>query len=394
MRTGRGIRIGRAFGIEIVLDYSWFLVSILISWSLSSLFSEDLPGLAQGSYVLMGILAAALFFVSLLAHELAHALVAKRKGIEVRSITLFIFGGVAQIKSEPAGPGDEFQIAAVGPLMSLVLGGVLMGMGIAAELLEVFVAAVIFQTLGLVNGMLALFNLIPGFPLDGGRILRSAVWKATGDVLKATKVASIGGRIMALALIAGGIYRIFVSREFFGGTWWIFLGMFLNQAAVTSYQQVLVRSSLKGVKVRDLMTPDPMTIPGNVRLDEAVGSYFLVRGFTALPVMGYGGELEGMVFLRSIQEQPREQWQHLTVRQVMVPIGTGILIDPDADLSSALDRVESNPTGRFAVVEDGALIGILGPGDIARYLSLKRPGGGFRKRVSPPKGEPSRSGPI
>ncbi|HVE75662.1 MAG TPA: site-2 protease family protein, partial [Actinomycetota bacterium] len=312
-------------------------------------------------------LAALLFFVSILAHELAHALVARKKGIKVETITLFIFGGIAHIKKDPEKPGDEFQIAIAGPVLSLVFGAIFFGIGLLAEKMQTMPAAAIFQLLGVVNGGLAVFNMAPGFPLDGGRVLRAAVWKATGNILKATRVASIGGRIVAMALIGGGLYRIFFNGDLFG-VWWILIGWFLNQAAAGSYNQLLMRQTLQDMTVADVMSPAPSSIPGNLRIHEAVDNFFVKMHHSAYPVIGYGDHLEGLLTLHQIRSLAREQWDALTVRQVMFPIQPAMVTSEDEPVGKVFERITENPAGKFLVMKEGALIGMLSVSDVARVL--------------------------
>jgi Zn-dependent protease len=380
----RGLRIARIFGIDVILDYSWFLISFLIAWSFARLFQETLSGLGMGStsYLVMGVLAAALFFASILAHEISHALVAISKGIKVRSITLFIFGGVAEIKKEAESAGDEFKIAAAGPLTSLVLGVLFLGAGYAASAVGTRPAAAIFALLGEVNIVLAVFNMLPGFPLDGGRVLRAAVWKVTGDMVRGTRVAATGGQVLAWALIAIGVFRILAQGQLVAGVWMILIGLFLYQAATTGYQQLLLRRSLRGLAVDDLMTPDPVSIPGNLRISEAVDQYFLGHRHTAFPVTGYGDQVEGLVTLQQVRETPRDRWPELTVRQIMFPLQPSIATKPSESLSSLVDRLDQNPLGRFLVMEGDRLAGILSASDIARHFQIRASiGNGLRKPV-------------
>ncbi len=368
---GRGIKIARIYGIDIRLDLSWFVMSTIIVWSLTSVFRGIFPDFEGTQHALMAVLTAFLFYVSLLAHELAHALVARRKNIEVDSMTLFIFGGVARIRSEPAKPKDEFQIAIAGPITSAVLGAVFFGISSIAGPLNQPVAGAIFGVLAVLNGMLAVFNLVPGFPLDGGRILRSAIWKATGDIVKATKIASWTGRGVAALLIAGGLWRIFTTSQTFNGFWWILMGMFLYQAASAAYRQTLLRSATTQVRVADIMTPDPLTIPGNTRLGEAVHDFFYAQGRKAFPVTGYGGEVEGMITLSMVQQVSPDYWSKMTVRQVMFQMGPSLLASPEESVSAVLDRMPDNPTGRFIVLSGGRLVGMLTGANLAGFLSSK-----------------------
>lgn len=375
MRQSKGLRIAKPFGIDLRLDSSWFVLSFLIAWSMSTLFREvdELRGLSSNAYLALGIMAAILFFLSVVAHELAHSLMARRKGIEVKAITLFIFGGVAQITSDPKTPGDEFKIAAVGPLMSVVLGGFLFGIGVIAEVKNIVAAAAVFQLIGLLNGYLAGFNLMPGLPLDGGRILRAAIWRVRGDFIKATRAASLAGRMMAGVLVAGGIVRIIAWRDFGGGVWWIILGIFLNQSAVASYQQSVLVHSIGGKLAGNLMTQAPRSIPGHIRLDEAVEEYFVAHRHSAFPVIGYGDILEGILTLELVQRVSRLDWSSVTVRQVMIPLQASIIASPEEPVTDLLRRLATNPAGRFLVTNDRSLLGILTATDIARHSSVERP---------------------
>lgn len=369
---GRGLKVGKLFGIDIILDASWFLIAFLMAWSFAGIISSESDlGLPQAESFGLGIAASVLFFASLLAHEISHALVARRRGIGVASITLFVFGGVAQIKQDPRTPGDEFRIAVIGPVVSLVLGGALIGLGILASVAHFPVASAIFSLIGSVNLVLAVFNLLPGFPLDGGRLLRAAVWKVTGDVVKATRIASRGGQVVAGLLIAFGLLRIIAYDQLFGGIWMILIGVFLSRTAAGSYQQVVARRALEGLAASDLMTPDPVCLPGNIRLDEAVDRYFLVQRHTTFPVIGYAGNVEGIVTLQLIRSTPRERWGDFTARQVMVPLSAEISAAPSESVRSLLERMAHNPVGRFLVMEGERLMGILSAADIARRLRVQ-----------------------
>lgn len=370
MPTGRGLRLGRVMGIELNLDFSWLILSMVMTWSLSGLFAEAVPALGRSVHVLMGIVGAVLFFISIVAHEMAHSLMARRKGLEVQSITLFVFGGVARINKDAETPGDEFMIAVVGPIVSVLLGAMFFGMGILGEAAGILMAAALFQTLGVINGALAIFNLIPGFPMDGGRILRAAIWKKTSDMLRATRIAALGGKTVAIGLVAGGIYQIFMTEDFVGGVWWILLGMFLSQAATQSYQQVRLKSSIVGLTVQDLMTKDPETVAGNVTLMDAVNERFLLTGMSSFPVVGPDGLPEGILTLEAIRGQPRETWDQLVVRRVMIPLSPSIEAQPREPLPAILERLADNPIGRFLVIDEGRLVGILSATDIARYMRV------------------------
>ena len=382
----RGIRIGRILGIDIVLDASWFLMSILIAWTFANTFRDKLPSLGFGDrgYVAMGIVAALLFFASLLAHEMGHAIVALRKGIAVRSITLFFFGGVAQIRNEPKSPGDEFKIAIAGPIVSVILAAVFLGGAWLSGLSDLRSAApptfkgaqtsaltAVAGLVGMLNISLAVFNMAPGFPLDGGRVLRAAVWAATKDLVKATRVASTSGQVLAWLMIGFGVYAIIATEDLFLGIWLVLIGLFLYQAAASGYQQVLLRNSLRGLMVGDLMTREVISIPGNARLGSAVDEYFLTHRHTSFPVLGYGDAVEGIITLQHIRQVPRERWEETTVRQAMVAASEVITTHPREAVSQLLDRMRNNPIGRFLVVETDRLVGYITASDIARHFEIR-----------------------
>lgn len=364
------IRLARILGIDIFLDYTWFILGILIAWTFTDVYGDLTPGLSERSHLVMGILSAVLFFASLLVHELSHAVVAQSKKIPVDSITLFIFGGVARIKRDASSPKDEFLIAIVGPLSSVAFGALFLAIGWGSERAGLLAPALIFQVLGLINFLLAAFNMLPGFPLDGGRVLRAAAWRITGDMLKATRIASLAGRALAGILIMVGVYRIFFADQLFGGVWLILIALFLYQAAVAGYRQLASRKSLTGLRVSDLMTRDPATVPGGIRLDEAVDRYFLSEKVTAYPVIGYAGDVEGLLTLDMVKETPRESWPETNVRQVMAPLDAVITTYGQEPVTTLMSRIEANPTGRFVVLDGERLQGILSADDLMRRLRL------------------------
>jgi Zn-dependent protease/predicted transcriptional regulator len=368
----RGFRIGKLFGIEIIIDASWLLVSFLVSWSFASAFAEILTGsrFDQAVFFGMGVASMFMFFASLVAHELGHSLVARSKGIEVASITLFIFGGVARIKKDPDTPGDELKIALAGPAVSVVLGALLLGVGWLASAVGSMVAAEIFFLVGQVNIVVAVFNMIPGFPLDGGRVLRAVIWAIRKDVVKATKIASIAGRVVAAIMIGLGVLLILWPGEVLRGIWLILIGLFLNSAATSGYRQLLFRRWISGMAVRDVMTEDVISIPGNTRLSESIDDYFVRHRHTSFPVVGYGDQVEGIVTLQQIRDTPQERWFDLTVRQVMTPRSPDMETVAEETVSSLMNRVERNPIGRFLVMAGDRLIGFLTTSDLARHFRI------------------------
>jgi Zn-dependent protease len=367
-----GFRIGSIFGFEIRIDLSWFIILFLIIWSFSvAVFPQALPGLTTTTYLIMGVSGAIIFFVSLLAHELSHSLVAKAKGIEVESITLFVFGGMARTKSEATTPGDEFQIAGVGPLSSFIIAALLWGSArvwtTAGGGQEV---AIVLDYLGFLNLVLAVFNMLPGFPLDGGRVFRSIVWKVTGSLDRATKVATTGGRWLGWLLIGLGILQVFQGLTM-PGLWMVFIGWFLRNAAESSYQQHRIRDVLAGVRADQTMSPSPQTVPADATLQRMMDEVFMRSRYVAFPVVD-GAETIGLVTLHQLREVPREKWADTTVRDVMLPLDPSLVVAPEENMMVVMDRLRSSAARRVVVMQDGHLVGIITARDVTHWLERAR----------------------
>ncbi|HEX6939861.1 MAG TPA: site-2 protease family protein [Longimicrobiales bacterium] len=365
-------RIGSIFGFEIRLDFSWFIIFFLILWVFTfAVFPANIPGLSTAAYIAMGVSGTLLFFASLLAHEISHSLVARAKGVPVEGITLFIFGGMSRTRMEAGSPGDEFQIAGIGPLSSIAIAALFWGIGWLALRAGWSPAIVgVAQYLALLNFLLAVFNLLPGFPLDGGRLLRAAAWKYTGDYTKATRWATTGGKWLAYVLIAFGLLSVFQGN--LGGLWLVLIGWFLRNAAVASYQQHLLQQVLEGVRARDAMTPDPETVPPDLSLRELVDEHFLRRRYHAFPVASDGRPL-GLITLAQVKEVPREEWPRRTVAEAMTSVERdGVTVRPDEPMTEVLRKMESSGTRRVLVTRDGRLEGIITTGDIAGWLQRAR----------------------
>lgn len=362
-----GFRVGSIFGVEIRIDFSWFVILALILWSFAGgVFPAAYPDQSPATYLGMGIVGALLFFASLLAHELSHSLVARTKGIPVEGITLFIFGGVARTRKEAETPEDEFVIAAVGPLASVVIAamfGVIAWVGSSAGITPA--VTVVARYLAFMNTLLAVFNLMPGFPLDGGRLFRSIVWKVTGDLTKATRWASTGGKIFGLALMALGMFQLFAGAAI-GGMWLIFIGWFLRNAAVMSLEQHMVRSLLEGVATRELMTPDPYVVTPALTLNELVDSYFLNKRHQAFPVVE-AGRLVGLITLQHVKKVPRDQWGDRRVEDIMRD-PSNLTVGPRDSVVHALEQMKDAEERRVLVVDDGRLLGIISASDIGIWL--------------------------
>ncbi|MGD2067544.1 MAG: site-2 protease family protein [Gemmatimonadota bacterium] len=368
-RSGVGVHVGRIGGVDLDLDYSWFVLFFLILATFTGVvFPGYVPGLGRGTYLAMGAAGTLLFFLSLLAHELAHAFVALRKGIGVEGITLFIFGGMARTRSEASTPGDEFQIAGVGPVMSLALALAFQGVAVAAGGPETRPAVwAVAVHLAVLNLALALFNLLPGFPLDGGRLLRSLVWRVTGDLRRATRVATAAGRWLGWGVMALGAWVLLVGGQAVGGLWFIFIGWFLAQAAAASYEQLLLRIVLRDRVARDAMTQAPETVGPELKLDRLVHDYFMKRPYNSFPVTD-DGIVIGLVTLSQVKRVPDGAWPETSVADVMTPLVDTLIVSPTSPMTEVLERMGENETRRVIVAQEWELRGIITGGDIANWL--------------------------
>lgn len=364
------IRIGRLLGIPIEINPSWFLIFFLVVWSLGAqVFPVWQPGLSVATYWALGVVAALVLFGSLLLHEMAHSLMSRRYGIEVRRITLFLFGGVSEAGEEMPSPRAEFWIAIVGPLTSLALALVFFALSWSAQAAGLPSAlSSALGWLGLINVVLALFNLIPGFPLDGGRVLRAAVWARTGDLRKATRWASYGGRAFAMVLIGVGIARLF-GGNWFGGMWLGILGWLLYQAAEGTYTQLKLKEALNRVSVGALMSRGVIAVADDLTLQEAVEDYFMAQGHGGYPVLDAQGALVGLVTRQQVKALPPERWATVRVGEIMRPIAELPVMRPDERVGDRLVTLMGDGLGRLPVVEGGVLVGMLSQSDVMRYLS-------------------------
>jgi len=386
--VGKGFGIGKVFGIRVRVDWSWFFIFLLTTWNLSIVFGELHSD--WGTLLTWGVALAAtlLFFVSVLLHELAHSLVARARGIPVRSITLFIFGGVSNIQREPHSPGAEFWMAIVGPLTSLVIGGVLVVLaGLSAGSLQSMVSTptqvvaalgpltTLLGWLGSVNFTLGLFNLIPGFPLDGGRVLRSMLWAVTEDLRRATRWAYWVGQGIAWLMIVGGISIVFGVRipilgsGVSNGLWLAFIGWFLNSASAQSYRRVVMRDILEGVEVKRIMRECPPTVPSTITIDALVHEHVMKADDHAFPVVD-DGHLAGLVTLEDVRSRPREQWDGTLVQEIMTPAKQLVTVEPETDAAEALERLMTRDVRQLPVMENGSRGGCRRRRDIVKWLQL------------------------
>jgi len=366
-----GIDLFKVAGIQIAIDYSWIVVFLLVCWSLSAgYFPHEYPGYGWAQYLVVGVVATLLFFASVVTHELAHSLVANRLGQPVRRITLFIFGGMAHLSRQPSNASAEIQISAVGPLTSLALGALFwvctrIAVGSGLPLLW----AAVFKYLAFVNVALALFNLLPGFPLDGGRVLRGLLWRRSGNLRAATARAADWGAGIAFGLMALGLVEI-LGGALIGGLWLIFIGMFLRGAARAGYHGVVVEQALGGATVRDLMVSDPVIVPGDRTVSQAIEEHFLRHGFGGFPV-GEPGQIEGLVSLAQIKHCPADQRAHRQVREVMRPADAAVTIAATASVSDALRQMVTADSARLLVTDGGRVIGLITLSGLTRFIQLK-----------------------
>lgn len=358
-------------GFRIGIDFSWFFIAILLSWTLAAgYFPHYYPNLSAGAYWLMGISGMLGLFVSVVLHELGHAVVARRYNLNISQITLFIFGGVAELKSEPPSPKVEFLVAIAGPIVSLIIA-LLMNFLTAAGHQAGWPVMVTGVTsyLALINLVIVLFNLIPAFPLDGGRIFRAALWWWKDSLQWATRIATHVGAGFGLFLIFMGILSL-IAGDLFSGIWWIILGFFLRQAASSSRAQYYVRQELQGESVRKFMTKNPITVPPDIRVKEFIDQYVYQSHHHVYPVAEQGNLL-GYISLKEVKALTPEEWARTAVRNAMVPLAEARTVSPDKNALEALSTIQEVPFSTLLVVDNGRLTGILTAQDLFKIISLK-----------------------
>jgi Zn-dependent protease/predicted transcriptional regulator len=362
-----GIKIGRVFGIPIYLHLSWILIFGLITYSLVDEFGARYPQWTSGQLWSLGVITSLLFFGSVLFHELSHSVVARYYRIPVASITLFFFGGIASITRDPDSAGQEFLMAAAGPASSYVLAGAfwLLALATPADSMPNVLANWLAGT----NALLATFNLLPGFPLDGGRVFRSIVWGITKNYSKSTRIASRVGQAIAYAMMAFGLYTAFVLHSSVNGVWFVFLGWFLLTAARQSYQQVEAQGALQGLRAADVMTSDMPTVGRDLSLDEY--SREVSRTGRRAHLVVSDGKLAGLMRVEILQAVPREDWPSTSVQAVMIPREKLAWTAPDEPVLSVLERMRSANVDQLAVIREDNVVGLVTRDSILRVVQAR-----------------------
>jgi Zn-dependent protease/CBS domain-containing protein len=367
--NAKNIKLFRLFGFSVGVDPSWILLAVLVAWSLSTgffpFYFRDLP---TGTYWIMGVIGTFGLFLSIVVHEFFHSIVARRRGVPMKGITLFLFGGMAEMHKEPVRARDEFWIAVVGPISSVGMAGLFYLLAYTTHTWSLPTAAVL-QYLGMINLLLAIFNMVPAFPLDGGRILRAALWGWKGNLRWATRVASRFGVAFGIILIVLGIIR-FLSGAFINGMWLFLIGLFIQSAAKMSYQQLLTRRALEGEPLDRFMKSDPVTVSPQMSIGELVNDYFLRRNYKLYPVV-QGGRLVGCITSGQVKEVPRKEWDNKTVAEIATQCSPDNTIEPKTDAIEALAAMRRNNTSRLMVVRENRLIGIITLKDMLEFLSMK-----------------------
>jgi Zn-dependent protease/predicted transcriptional regulator len=364
------LTIGRIRGVVVGVHWSVLFVLALVTISLAAgVFPDDVGGYSTAIYWIAALVTGVLFLLSILAHEVSHAVVALRHGVAVDRITLWLLGGVAQLEGGAKTPADEFLIAFVGPLTSIAIGlvGGALALGLDAASAPSLLVEMLKWLAG-INLVLAVFNLVPAAPLDGGRVLRAALWAHSKDRLRATVIASKAGRLFGIALIAGGVVFFFGGGN---GLWFALLGWFVINAASAEERHAVMERRLGALRVRDVMSPDPVTVPAGTNLEEFVDDYVMRNRHSTFPVVDANGDVRGLITLRRVKQVPRERWRETHVTDVACRVDDVPQSDPEELLTNAFDRLRDDcAEGRGLVMRDGHLVGILAPADINRALEL------------------------
>ncbi len=371
------IRLGRIAGIEILVHWSWFAIFLGLTWWLADgFFGEVYEDWSKTEAWAASVVTTLLFFASILLHELSHSLVAKRLGLGVRNITLFIFGGVSSLACEPTGAKQEFRVAIVGPLTSFVLSAVFATVAAAAWLTnnENSPWGAIAEYLAIINFSVAVFNLLPGFPLDGGRVLRAALWSRSGSMLTATRWASSTGTLISFGLIAIGVVSV-LAGSFVGGAWFIVIGWFLRNASESSYRQLVLRMTLEGRKVGDALNRSYHPAPPDITLDQLVNEHILGLGQRCVPIV-VAGDLLGIISMSDLKRVPRDQWATTSAFKAMTPRQKLHVVGPQEDLARALEIMATHDIHQIPVLDSREFSGFVTRADVLRLIQINSELGG------------------
>ncbi len=368
---GRRITLFKMLGFEVRVDASWLLIAFLITWSLAvGVFPNELPGLLTGTYWWMGIAGALGLFGSIVIHEFSHSIVARYYGVPMKGITLFIFGGVAEMEEEPPNPKTEFLMAIAGPLASVAIGGVFYAIGAAARTSWPIEFLAVVGYLSSTNWLLAGFNMIPAFPLDGGRVLRAALWQRSGNLVRATRTAAFAGSSFGTLLIVGGVLQL-LWGNFVGAVWWFLLGMFLRMVSAASYHRVLLQSVLKGEPVRRFMNRNLVSVPPDITVQDLVDNYIYKYHRKMFPVVTDSQQLVGCVSTEQVKKLPRSEWSQHNLREIAQPCSRQNTITPDTDAAKVLSIIGRAEDSPLLVVENDQLVAFVSPQDLLHFLSIK-----------------------
>ena len=368
---GRRITLFKMLGFEVRVDASWLLIAFLITWSLAvGVFPNELPGLLTGTYWWMGIAGALGLFGSIVIHEFSHSIVARHYGVPMKGITLFIFGGVAEMEEEPPNPKTEFLMAIAGPLASVAIGGVFYAIGVAAQTSWPIEFLAVVGYLSSTNWLLAGFNMIPAFPLDGGRVLRAALWQRSGNLVRATRTAAFAGSSFGTLLIVGGVLQL-LWGNFVGAVWWFLLGMFLRMVSAASYHRVLLQSVLKGEPVRRFMNRNLVSVPPDITVQDLVDNYIYKYHRKMFPVVTDSQQLVGCVSTEQVKKLPRSEWSQHNLGEIAQPCSRQNTITPDTDAAKVLSIIGRAEDSPLLVVENDQLVAFVSPQDLLHFLSIK-----------------------
>jgi Zn-dependent protease/predicted transcriptional regulator len=368
---GRRITLFKMLGFEVRVDASWLIIAVLIVWSLAvGVFPYRLPGLPAATYWWMGIFGALGLFASIVVHEFSHSIVARRNGLPMKGITLFVFGGVAEMEAEPPDPKTELLMALAGPLASIAIGVVFYVIGAAAATSLPLEVVTVLNYLAEINWLLAIFNMIPAFPLDGGRVLRALLWQRSGNLVRATRTAAFAGSIFGALLMAGGLLQLFYGN-FVGAVWWFLLGMFLRSVSAASYQRVLMQSVLEGEPVRRFMNPNPVTVTPDMSVQDLVENYVYKYHHKMFPVVTDSQQLVGCVSTEQVKQMPRSEWNRHSLREITQACSPQNTVTPDTNAANVLSIMSHEGDRGLIVVDDNRVVAFVSPQDLLHFLSAK-----------------------